>query len=163
MKTFGNPTTQELITLQTDENGTAIFERPRDAAEDWQPPAIVPLVKVPLPVVGTTQKAEPHLVWFSDRVERQWLIADLSPEEIAQKQQKIWPNVQQFMAEFSMSEKAAMALSTDPTIAALRLELSAWLSSVHANDSRVVLGVNKLVELNILTEQRKTEILDLNS
>jgi hypothetical protein len=161
MKTFGNPTTQELITLQTDENGTAIFERPRDAAEDWQPPAIVPLVKVPPPVVGTTQKAEPHLVWFDDRVERQWLIADLSPEEIAQKQQKIWPNVQQFMAEFTMSEKAAVALSTDPTLAALRLELSTWFSTVHSNDPRVVMGLDKIVELGIISTDRKTEIITI--
>ncbi len=76
---------------------------------------------------------------------------------------KIWSNVQEFMAEFTMSEKAAMALSTDPTIAALRLELSAWLSAVHSNDSRVVLGLTKLVELDIVTDQRKTEILALNS
>lgn len=70
-----------------------------------------------------------------------------------------WENVQSFMAAFTMQEKAAIALSTDPTIAALRLELTTWLSSVPANSPAVLTGLDKLVELQILTPQRKTEIL----
>jgi hypothetical protein len=57
-----------------------------------------------------------------------------------------------------MAEKAAIALRVDPTIAALRLELSTWLSEVHADDARVVLGLDKLVELGIITQARKDEI-----
>jgi hypothetical protein len=72
---------------------------------------------------------------------------------------KIWSNVQEFMADFSMPEKAAIALSIDPTIAALRLELSTWLSEVHATDPRVVAGLEKLVELEIITEIRRAEII----
>lgn len=72
---------------------------------------------------------------------------------------KIWTNVQSFMAEFTMPEKAQIALSTDPTLAALRLELSAWLSDVYSNDQRVVTGLDKLVELDIITAQRKAEII----
>jgi hypothetical protein len=71
---------------------------------------------------------------------------------------KTWPNVQAFMAEFTMQEKAQIALSMDPTIAALRLELTTWLSEVHSDDPRVVMGLDKLVELGIISEQRKTEI-----
>jgi hypothetical protein len=71
---------------------------------------------------------------------------------------KIWANVQEFMAVFTMAEKAAIALSVDPTIAALRLELSTWLSEVHADDVRVVLGLDKLVELGIIAQARKDEI-----
>ena len=71
---------------------------------------------------------------------------------------KIWGNVQEFMAEFTMPEKASIALSTDPTIAALRLELSTWFSEVHANDDRVVAGLDKLVELDIISEARKEAI-----
>lgn len=70
-----------------------------------------------------------------------------------------WENTQSFMAAFTMQEKAAIALSTDPTIAALRLELTTWLSSVPANSPAVLTGLDKLVELQILTPQRKTEIL----
>lgn len=75
------------------------------------------------------------------------------------QQIKTWPNVQAFMAAFTMQEKAAIALSTDPTIAALRLELTTWLSSVSANSPAALTGLDKLVELQILTLQRKTEIL----
>lgn len=71
---------------------------------------------------------------------------------------KKWENVQGFMGEFTMQEKAQIALSMDPTIAALRLELTTWLSEVHSDDPRVVMGLSKLVELGIISEQRKTEI-----
>lgn len=72
---------------------------------------------------------------------------------------KVWFNVQQFMAEFTMEEMAVIALSTDPTIAALRLQLTTWFSTIESNDIRVVTGLNKLVELGILSEERKNEII----
>ena len=72
---------------------------------------------------------------------------------------KIWPNVQAFMADFTMPEKAQIALSMDPTVAALRLELTTWLSDVHSDDSRVVAGLDKLVQLGILTAERKNAIM----
>ena len=74
---------------------------------------------------------------------------------------KRWSNVQEFMTEFTMPEKGAIALSMDPTIAALRLELTTWLDAVHGNDSRVVAGIDKLVELGIITPERKNTILSL--
>jgi hypothetical protein len=83
-------------------------------------------------------------------------------ESQSQHQIKIWQDVQQFMAEFTMPEKAQIAMSTDPTIAALRFELTTWLSNVCADDARVIAGLNKLVELGIITEERKTEILNFN-
>lgn len=71
---------------------------------------------------------------------------------------KQWENVQGFMAEFTMEELAAISLSTDPTIAALRMVLITWLSEVHSDDPSVIAGLNKLVEVGIISEQRKTEI-----
>lgn len=79
-------------------------------------------------------------------------------ESQCQKQSKTWQNVQQFMAEFTMPEKAQIALSTDPTVAALRFELTTWLAGVYANDPRVISGLDKLVELGILTHSRREEI-----
>ena len=72
---------------------------------------------------------------------------------------KNWPNVQAFMESFTMPEKAQISLSTDATIAALRLDLTTWLDSIHGNDPRVVAGFDKLVELEILTSERRSEIL----
>lgn len=70
-----------------------------------------------------------------------------------------WINVQEFMGEFTMQEKGAIALSMDPTIAALRLELTTWFSEVHSNDPRVLIGLAKLQELGIIDEFRKNSIL----
>jgi hypothetical protein len=72
---------------------------------------------------------------------------------------KKWENVQAFMGEFTMQQKAAIALSVDPTVAALRLELTTWFSEVHADDPRVQAGLDKLVELGIITESRKEQIV----
>lgn len=72
---------------------------------------------------------------------------------------KTWPNVQAFMVEFTMPEKAAIELSVDGTIAALRLELTTWQSAVHADDARVIAGFEKLQELGILSAERVAAIL----
>lgn len=76
-------------------------------------------------------------------------------------QLKEWDNVQGFMAEFTMMEKAQIAISQDPTVAALRLELTTWLSEVHADDPRVVAGLAKLQELGIIDESRKNSMLGI--
>lgn len=92
-------------------------------------------------------------------VDGAWVVIDKTAEEIAEESIKKWANAQSFMAEFTMEEKGAIALSTDPTIAALRLELSTWFSQVYSNDPRVVAGLDKLVEVEIITETRRTEII----
>lgn len=72
---------------------------------------------------------------------------------------QIWRNVQSFMEAFTPAEKAAIELSTDPTIAFLRLELTTWLTEVHPTDPRVIAGLDKLVELCVISAERRTEIL----
>ena len=72
---------------------------------------------------------------------------------------KTWSSAQDFMAEFSMAEKTAISKSTDDTVAALRLELATWRAALVADDPRVVAGVNKLLELDIINADRKTQIL----
>lgn len=71
---------------------------------------------------------------------------------------RAWPSAGVFLAEFSLEETAAISLSGDPTVAALRLILAAWPDDVLASDSRVQAGLSKLVELGILTAERKAEI-----
>lgn len=157
MKTFGLAETQTLVSLQLDADGHPLVDilKPAESGDDWVAPTLLPLIKLPKPDLTYTQEADPVLVWGADSVERQWSIREKTPDEL----QKIWPNVQAFMAEFTMPEKAQISLSTDPTIAALRLELTTWLSDVHSNDSRVVAGLDKLVELGILTNERKNAIM----
>ena len=92
-----------------------------------------------------------HTQYEPEWIDGQWVIRD-------KPNYKIWANAQAFVAEFTDEEKAGIALSTDPTVAALRFELSTWFSEVHSNDLRVVAGLDKLVELSIITETRRTEI-----
>jgi hypothetical protein len=72
---------------------------------------------------------------------------------------KSWPDVEAFISEFTMEEMAAISLSTDPTIAALRFLLSGWRSQVLSDDSRVVQGLTALVSVAIISDERRTEIL----
>lgn len=97
-------------------------------------------------------KPDPNATWDGS----DWIPSPPAPDY------KIWPNVQAFMAEFTMEEKAVVAVSTDPVIAALRLELTTWMSDVHGDDPRVGMGLNRLVELGILSSSRKSEILALS-
>ena len=74
MKTYGLLATQTLVSLPLDEQGEPIFDSiaPSPRPDDWTPPAVVPLVKIDKPADTGTHTSEPILVWFDDRVERQW-------------------------------------------------------------------------------------------
>jgi hypothetical protein len=74
MRTYGviHPNgTQELVSIVLDENDQPRLDtiRPYPTPENWVDPQIVPLVKLPKPEEG---EWEPIVVWFEDRVERQW-------------------------------------------------------------------------------------------
>jgi hypothetical protein len=83
----------------------------------------------------------------------QWVLPPPPPDY------KVWQNVEYFLSEFTMEEMAAIALSTDPTIAALRLLLSGWFSEVRSNDPRVMTGLNALESNGVLTAERISVIL----
>ena len=91
MKTYGLKETQELVSIVLDEEGNPRLDtlKPIDAGDDWTPPEIVPLVKLRQPELDITKEyCEPKLVWFSDRVERDWeikTIPSIPPEQIAEE------------------------------------------------------------------------------
>jgi hypothetical protein len=76
MKTFGviwPDGTKELRSILFDDDGNLRIEdslRTREMGDNWMEPQIVPLVKIDKPAEGNW---EPTLVWFEDRVERQWI------------------------------------------------------------------------------------------
>jgi hypothetical protein len=72
---------------------------------------------------------------------------------------KNWPDTGRFLEEFTPEELAAISLSTDTTVAYLRMFLSGWRSEVHSDDPRVVQGLITLVGLALITEERKAQIL----
>ena len=87
-----------------------------------------------------------------------WAVEEI-PEAEREPQFKRWPDVEHFLMEFTMEEMALIGLSTDPTVAALRFLLSGWRSAVHANDPRVIQGLDALVAAGILTPERRAVIV----
>jgi hypothetical protein len=89
MKTYGILETQELLSIVLDDDGNPRLDtlKPIGAGDDWIPPTIIPLVKLPQPQLDPlTEYCEPKLVWFNDRVERDWEIKTIPPtppEQIA--------------------------------------------------------------------------------
>jgi hypothetical protein len=68
MYTVGLVPSQQLVSLLTDDQGNW-----RDVPEGE---TVVPLVKIPKPEQGAW---EPNVVWFEDRVERQWVAGTPAP------------------------------------------------------------------------------------
>jgi hypothetical protein len=103
MKTYGNLNTQELVSVVTDEDGNPRLDTlaPHPKPDDWMPPTLIPLVKLPKPDDTDTQVYEPTLVWFDDRVERDWIVRNLTAQEIAAQQ--LSPAEQLTMARAEMS------------------------------------------------------------
>ena len=63
---------------------------------------------------------------------------------------KVWRNPQAFVAEFAPAEVAAIALSTEPVIAAMRFKLTTWFGEVHSDNPDVLAGLDALVSAAIL-------------
>ena len=74
MKTYGviyPNETKELVSIVLDDAGEPRLDTlaPYPTPEDWVAPTLIPLVKLDKPEEG---EWEPIVVWFEDRVERQW-------------------------------------------------------------------------------------------
>lgn len=161
MITYGISETQTLVSIPLDENGKPRLDTlaPNPRPEDWTPPALLPLVKIDKPADDGIHRYEPTLVWFEDRVERQWQAVPLTTEEIAANARKIWPSVTEFWDEFTDAEQYGIEVHTDPEIVVLRAKLKLWLSDVWSDDPRIVMGLAALVSAGIIDETRKAEIL----
>ena len=72
---------------------------------------------------------------------------------------KTWKDSAAFIQEFTLPELAAVSLSQDPTVAALRLLLSAWPSDVWSDDPRIQMGLAALVTNGIIDETRLAAIV----
>jgi hypothetical protein len=75
---------------------------------------------------------------------------------------KTWPNAAAFLGEFSLPELAAISLSTDPTVAALRILLLAWPADVWSDDPRIQMGLDALVSAGVIDVDRIEEIVVKN-
>lgn len=181
MKTYAIPETRELVSIVDDENGnpnlntlippgkhlidssSAPWVLDGSGTPDpdliWTPPTVILLVKLPPPACDRAiQTADPILVWSDTGCTRDWVIRDLTADERVAAARKIWPNTQAFLAEFTIAEMAGIGLSTDPTIAALRVMLSVWSGQIYSDDQRVETGLAALHIAGILTAERRAQI-----
>jgi hypothetical protein len=83
----------------------------------------------------------------------------MPPEDPAASTRKIWPHAAAFLEEFTLPELAAISLSEDPMVAALRLLLAAWPGEVWSDDLRIGNGLAHLIDSGILSEARRAAIL----
>lgn len=125
----------------------------------WTPPDVVPLVKLPIPAVLDGQAADPVLVWKEDRVERDWIIRDMTEGELASSARKVWTDAGEFFAEFTESEQELIATSTHPVVGRLRFMLATWRSRLFSDDPRVTGGLDLLEAVGILSPERRSQIL----
>lgn len=88
-----------------------------------------------------------------------WIVDDKTEEELAADARKSWDNSSMFIQEFTLTEMAAISLSQDSTVAALRLLLSTWFGEVWSDDPRVQSGLSALINSGIINEARRDEIL----
>lgn len=93
---------------------------------------------------------------FYEALIEQW--ADAYMASLPPAGRKVWPTVAAFLREFSMPELAAIALSTNPTIAALRLVLASWPGQVWSDNEQIQIGLDALVSTGIIDQSRRDEI-----
>lgn len=72
---------------------------------------------------------------------------------------KIWATKSLFWSEFSELEKVSILTSEHAEVKVLYSELTMWTGEVWSDDPRITTGLSALVNLNILTESRKKQIL----
>lgn len=88
-----------------------------------------------------------------------WVIQDKTEEEKAADARKVWTTASDYLLEFTFEEMVQISLSTNPTIAGLRLLLTVWIGEVWSDDVRVLSGLDALEATGIITSERRQAIL----
>ena len=118
MYTVGLVPSQQLVSLLTDGEGNW-----RDVPEGE---SVVPLVKIPKPEQGAW---EPNVVWFEDRVERQWVEGTPAPAATYTAEQV----VSQYFSAYQIAALQRLEMALLQAGKPLGVKMSAcktWLESV---------------------------------
>ena len=114
-----------------------------------------PVVYHEEPSVSSAQTAEFSFQIGEDAINQVWTIRNKTPDEL----RKSW-TAYEFMLRFTAQERAACrgASKTDDNVADF-LSLAQAAHEVFNDDPMTILGMNYLVSIGLITEQRKNEIL----
>lgn len=107
------------------------------------------------PTVSSTQVAESTFEIQRNSVDQVWNIRNKTADEM----RKTW-TAYQFLNRFTYPERAAyrQAAKTDDLVADF-ISLAQAAQEIVSDDPMTIQGMNYLVSIGILTEQRKAEIL----
>lgn len=131
MKTFGliwPNGEKELRSIVLDDEGNPRIDtlQPNPMTDDWQAPQIIPLVKLPQPEQGAW---EPNVVWFDDRVERQWVAG--TPAPLPTYTPEAWTSMHFSPMQVSALQRFEMALmQAGKPLGPLMTALKAWLEGM---------------------------------
>lgn len=89
----------------------------------------------------------------------QWVVTPLTPDEIAAATRKAWPTVSDFWAEFTSAEQLAIMDSAAPSLRLLLEALRMWRGEVWSDDARVTSGLDALTTAQVITDNRRKEII----
>jgi hypothetical protein len=82
-----------------------------------------------------------------------------TPDEIAAATRKAWPTVADFWAEFTSAEQLAIMDSAAPSLRLLLEALRMWRGEVWSDDARVTSGLDALTTAQVITDNRRKEII----
>lgn len=102
------------------------------------------------------------LVWqdaYQSKPTYQELVAAHAEAVAEINARKVWNSRVEFWNSFNQQEKIAIAASTNDMVKFFFAELTIWNGEVWSDDPRVQQGLTLLVNEQIITAQRKMEIL----
>ena len=107
------------------------------------------------PIVSATEIAESSYEIQGNSVDQIWTVRNKTADEL----RKVW-TAYEFLNRFTYSERAAyrQAAKTDDLIADF-MSLAQAAQEIISDDPMTVQGMNYLVSVGILTQQRRDEIL----
>lgn len=127
------------------------------AALDAAHPVLTEVINGMVVELSPAARADTLAQWAQFELGRQEALNALAAE--AASGRKTWPNVAAFLSSFTMPELAGISLSTDPTLAALRILLLSHPDEVWSDDPRILAGLDALVAAGVITKARRAEIV----
>ena len=119
----------------------------------------LPVVYTDQPTISSTEVAESTFEINQTTVNQVWTVRNKTQEEL----QKTW-TAYQFLNRFTYSERAAYrnAAKTDDLVADF-IGLAQAANEIISDNPVVIQGMDYLVSIGVLTQQRRNEILEINS